>query len=260
MRRIILVIFFLLVAAGFAAEPWNKKPYTEWSQKDVQKLLSNSPWAKSFNLRYAVLTQVRREMGQFATVPSEGEGGVDPEVIYTVYLRTAQPLREAVVRAAQLDKKYDRLNEEGRKAFDAQWSQFLAAVPGDKVIVQVKYEANTSEIDRRMANYWQTQTLGTVQTHAAMTGPDGKRVYAVAFWTGKGASREFQFAFPRAAGEFPDDAAIAVEFQHPSTLNNPITSAQANPDYDFGPRRDATNRVYVKFPLKEMQYQGKITY
>jgi hypothetical protein len=30
----------------FAADFWQSKPYTEWSDKEVQKLLSNSPWSK----------------------------------------------------------------------------------------------------------------------------------------------------------------------------------------------------------------------
>lgn len=252
------IIGLLMVTVAFAAESWTRKAYTEWSQKEVQRLLNDSPWAKSFNLRYAVLTQVRREVGQFATVPSEGEGGNDPEVVYTAYLRTAQPMREAVVRAAQLEAKYDHMDDAARRAFDAQWTQFLAAGPGDTVIVHVKYTANTSEIDRRLANYWQTQTLGSVQSHAVMTGLDGRRVFPTAFWTGKGASREFQLAFPRAPGDdYPRDAAVAVEFAHPNKLNEPALGER---ETQLSRSSETTTRVYMKFPLKDMQYRGKTTY
>ncbi|HTS50931.1 MAG TPA: hypothetical protein VMH05_23455 [Bryobacteraceae bacterium] len=37
----------LLLALGlWAADSWQNKPMAEWSDKDVQKILSNSPWAK----------------------------------------------------------------------------------------------------------------------------------------------------------------------------------------------------------------------
>jgi len=42
----------LLVAAFslMAADPWQSKPFTEWSDKDVQKILTNSPWAHSVSV------------------------------------------------------------------------------------------------------------------------------------------------------------------------------------------------------------------
>ena len=39
-----------LLASGalvlMAADVWNSKPYTDWSDKDVQKITTDSPWAK----------------------------------------------------------------------------------------------------------------------------------------------------------------------------------------------------------------------
>lgn len=36
---------FFVAGALFAADSWASKPFTEWSDKDVQKVVSNSPWA-----------------------------------------------------------------------------------------------------------------------------------------------------------------------------------------------------------------------
>jgi hypothetical protein len=38
---------FLLALGLWAADSWQNKPMAEWSDKDVQKILSNSPWAKT---------------------------------------------------------------------------------------------------------------------------------------------------------------------------------------------------------------------
>jgi hypothetical protein len=45
MKRI-LPLAMLFATSLCAAEFWQSKPYTEWSDKEVQKLLSNSPWSK----------------------------------------------------------------------------------------------------------------------------------------------------------------------------------------------------------------------
>jgi len=37
--------FLVLSAVALAADFWSAKPYTEWSDKEAAKLLSNSPWA-----------------------------------------------------------------------------------------------------------------------------------------------------------------------------------------------------------------------
>ena len=40
---------FLLVSLA-AAEIWASKPYTEWSDRDIQKILTDSPWARGVSI------------------------------------------------------------------------------------------------------------------------------------------------------------------------------------------------------------------
>lgn len=40
------LLLLALAAAALAAEPWKDKPYQQWDQKDIQKILSDSPWVK----------------------------------------------------------------------------------------------------------------------------------------------------------------------------------------------------------------------
>ena len=41
----------LLLAFGlWAADSWQNKPFADWSDKDVQKILTNSPWAKGISV------------------------------------------------------------------------------------------------------------------------------------------------------------------------------------------------------------------
>lgn len=249
MKRLslILTLVFLVLAATPVAiswsssEFWTDRPYTKWSEKEVKHLLSDSPWAKTVTLKHTILKQTRREFGTMSDVAGEGEGVSEPEIDYTVYLRTARPVREGLVRMAQFEQKYDVLDADSRKAFDSKWEQFLAAPVNDKVIVQVKYSSNTSDQDRQLANFWQNQTVETIRDTAAMTGPDGVRLAPVAFWTARGAGREFQMAFPRPKIT-GDNSALSVELRHPTVTGEGAT------------------RIYVKFQLKDMKYSGAVTY
>ncbi len=245
MKRVLLV-FISLIAAAVAVSAlsdfWSDKSYDKWSAKDVRRMLTESPWGKTTTLRKPIIQQIHRETGQFSNLAGEGEGVPDPTVQYSVYLRTARPIREALVRQAQIEEKYEEMDEGRRKAFDQRWGSFLAADTSDKIIVQVQYTSNTADVDRQLMNYWQNQTAGTLQDRAVLIWPDGQRWAPVAFWAARGAGREFQLAFPRPK-EAREDGAIAFEFLHPAEI-----------------KIEGGSRIYTKFPLKELKYGGKTTY
>lgn len=244
MKRALFLLSALTVAVltvSALSDFWVDKPYSKWSAKDIRHLLSESPWGKTTTLRTPIIKQIHRETGQFSQLAGEGEGVPDPTVEYAVYLRTARPVREALVRQAQIDEKYDQMEDPAKKAFDNKWAQFLAANVSDKIIVQVQYSSNTADIDRQLMNFWQNQTAATMRDMSALTWPDGQRVAPIAYWAGRGASREFQIAFPRPKGD-REDGAISVEFQHPNV------------------KIEGNSRIYTKFQLKDLKYAGKVTY
>ena len=45
----IAAAFFVFVFCLAAADFWQAKPYTEWNDNDLRKMITNSPWAKSFS-------------------------------------------------------------------------------------------------------------------------------------------------------------------------------------------------------------------
>ncbi len=65
MRKAALIIgmgALALAAAVFAGDVWKEKPYKTWDQKEVQKVMSDSPWAQKI------------QMGGFGAAPSMGGG------------------------------------------------------------------------------------------------------------------------------------------------------------------------------------------
>src|SRR5580704_11488998 len=60
-----------------AADVWNSKAYTEWSDKDLQKIMSDSPWAK----RTSVLSlEGPTAPGIGGAAPGRGGGRGGPSV------------------------------------------------------------------------------------------------------------------------------------------------------------------------------------
>jgi hypothetical protein len=49
MKKISLLLT-LAALAVWAADFWDAKPYTDWSQKDIQKMMTNSPWSKQISV------------------------------------------------------------------------------------------------------------------------------------------------------------------------------------------------------------------
>lgn len=123
MKKIIPALLAVAVCL-WAADFWQSKPYTEWSDKDVQRIETNSPWSKqvSVSLGDAPAPNTGRskkgggggggggdmESGGGNLSPRAGTqdvgGGVIPNgggagLTLTVSWRTALPIREAVAKA-----------------------------------------------------------------------------------------------------------------------------------------------------------------
>jgi hypothetical protein len=70
MKTAILLLFPAALAL-WAAEVWAAKPYTDWGDKDIQKIMTDSPWAK----KVSVALPMAGGAGGGLTPPSVGGGG-----------------------------------------------------------------------------------------------------------------------------------------------------------------------------------------
>ena len=93
----LMVLLCLVMVIGVAAKG-ELKPWTEWSKKDAQKILDNSPWGK---------TQVLTDTSQTGTAPSTAIGDLSnaARLNYRIRFISAKPIRLAFLRLAQLDTR-----------------------------------------------------------------------------------------------------------------------------------------------------------
>jgi hypothetical protein len=81
--KAIAIVWSVLAVVTSAAAVWDTKPFMEWSDKDMEKLLTDSPWAGKASLTH------EREGANLGPVP-------DWHVVVSV--RSAEPIRRAVAR------------------------------------------------------------------------------------------------------------------------------------------------------------------
>jgi hypothetical protein len=190
MKNIVYAVLACAVlAAGVAAQ--KSKPWDEWSKKDADKILNDSPWGQSQSKGEAPggMPQTK-DAGK---TQNEGPGRyVTPTNYYIRYrLLSAKPIREAFARRLVLANP--------GKATDLQ-GQLQAAVDqgfGDFIIVAVNFEAPEP---KTVAQF--IQGLARLNT-AALTGKaylerkDGKRIELTEYRPPTADDTGGKFIFPR---------------------------------------------------------------
>jgi hypothetical protein len=243
MRKIIAFIIAAVAIASYGQGPWAKKDWKQWSKDDCAKILEDSPWASRW-------TQSNAKVANFATRTS-GTQGVGSEgelaVSYVVQLRSALPIRQAVVRQALIANKYDRLETPQQQAMLKQTEGFLNRNYDDIIVVHVIYGSNVPEYNRDLSAYWQSHyPEGTVPQEALLHGAKGQMVSAIRLISPKGGAQEFELIFPRVAEGKPvlepGEKGISVEFAAPAVGG-----------VDAG-------RVFVEFKADKMMLNKQLVY
>jgi hypothetical protein len=110
-RRAALIFAAACLCAVAAAAPqndWTQKPYSQWTMKEVEQILGESPWAQTRG----------KGIDPGVSVADFPLGtSVDPEDV-TLRLRSALPVRQAFARLRQLKAKYDAQDDKGKSAID----------------------------------------------------------------------------------------------------------------------------------------------
>lgn len=96
--------FSLTLPSGMQAQ-WNKKLYTEWSERDAQKLLNDSPWGKTdvFTDPSAMFGRPPNERQPSLAGPTQAPNAT--HVNFRIRFLSAKPIRQAISRILELKNK-----------------------------------------------------------------------------------------------------------------------------------------------------------
>jgi hypothetical protein len=235
--KFVLLLLLASLASAQSKDFWQKKDYRQWTDKECRKILEDSPWASQYSVSQVFIDPI-------ATDSTVRERQSNPTIEYKVQIRSAPPVRQALVRLSQINAKYDAMPEDGRKAFDQSTEKFLSARDPKLIVIHVSYTATVQNDDRDLARHWHSQNTETLKNFVFLI-VGGVKVPLSIYRPGEGASREFQFVFPREYNGRPvvgpGDKSLMLEFNHPNI-------------------RGTAARVLIEFKIEKMMMQGTPVY
>lgn len=206
----------LMAVVAWASDPWKDKPYQDWNQKDIMKVLNDSPWVKTIRVpaswdRPNIMSaggmsgqpnmagQQNGTGGQsgMPNHPAVGGGGMPSdngmgqgvrgmrEASFEARWISAKTMREALARMEVLNGKIGQPNAE----------QFVEETPPDyQIIVFGRDMAPFVKFDEAALakhSYLQVNRKKVAPANVKLSrGPNGKRVVAATFTFSKTANGE----------------------------------------------------------------------
>ena len=245
-RRILFTCSLLILFAASAAAQ-KTKPWTEWSEKDAEKILNDSAWGQtqtegdtsseaSSTSAITSTTAAResqvRNAGAAKNVES-GETKGPVAVHYRVRLLSAKPIRAAFVRMVELQgAPPERV---------AQLRPFVDRDFGDYIVVTISMDGNDRKRMGPAVEEISKADASVLKTTTYLERKDGKRVvlmdYRAPVQDGLGA----KFVFPRTVEGKPLIEANSGEVRFSTEVGKAI-------------------KISKRFKVSDMMYDGKLEF
>jgi hypothetical protein len=267
-KLIILIATLFLVGGSLAQKP--QKPWGEWTKKEAEKILADSPWSQTqtetdtSEMFYSPTT-----MGDTHARESQGATNQATTLKYYIRLFTARPIRQAYVRLLELDNNHvDEAAAEKRRA----WANLGAS---DSVIVTVACESSDRRYLGRAMQAFSSAVTAVLKNNAYLERNDGTRVFLAEYIPPGKDVFGARFVFPRTFNGEPfitnkgGSLRFHAEYESKANLdqsNNPSgeTSRRATTSPTAAGAGQAPSafkfKLDMKFKVADMSYNGDVEY
>jgi hypothetical protein len=199
LRRIfstILVLGFAAAMAWAGGDPWKSKPFQQWDEKDVKKVLNDSPWSRIVSVpapwasgdseggpgpALANASQDHSPDGGIMGTAGAGKPPAAPtvkEAQFIVRWASSRVVREAALRGAVLGGHLKQEEADKQAAQPLEIYQVLIAGPDMKPFQAADDKAFLEKTFLVLKKSKQRIPAASIEYQR---GPDGKTVQAVAF-------------------------------------------------------------------------------
>lgn len=239
MSRIVCVCVVTLTIVLAVSAQKETKQWTEWTQKDVLKILNDSAWGQtqvetqeaSGSTAAITSTTDQAALNRDASKPTQG--AVTGYIKYFIRFLSARPIRQAVVRKLQLEKPSMEMTE--------QLKAFADAGSTDYVVVSVVAEASDTKMGGSALQAFKSATLESLKEVTYLERKDGQRLQLMDFRP-------------------PINDGLGAKFVFPRTLHNQPFVNDETGQVRFNCQLSKTIKLAARFKVSDMMYDGKLEY
>ena len=177
-NRFLAALLLLLALITVAAQD-KGKAWSEWSKKDAEKILTESPWAQTqidtdtSQMFYTPTSDPRLGGRTTSTTDSRiAEGATNQAVSIKFHVRffSARPIRQALVRLMEIQQKPSA--EVAQRL-----TNFAEVQSKDSIIVTVNVESNDQRFTGPIMQAFNSAATGTLKNESYLERSDGKRIF-----------------------------------------------------------------------------------
>lgn len=183
-----------------------KQPFSHWSKSEVEAVLNNSPWARQQELRIKFDKETQKAAGSYSGVSGATAAQSEMEVtrqapvdfIFTLRLRSALPVRQALVRLKALENNVEKMSDQQRVAYETQVKGLLEcpACAGNYVVTLSSKSKDSPGADAVYATF-KGGRLADLQRYVYLANERGERRALIHFVAPRAPGDEAVFFFPR---------------------------------------------------------------
>lgn len=255
-KWVICAALLTVAAAPARAQFWEKKPWQQWTRQECDRILTDSPWARKFTT-----SEVRIQASGIRTGGTQ-ERETQPTIEYIAHLRSALPVRQAVVRKMQIQTRYDRMSDAEKRNFDKQAADYLNQDFSNRVVVHIIYQSNITALQQGLDDTWRASSTDLPADTYLISGR-GERIELMRFIPPEPAVPEFELIFPKQRNDQPILSPTDRRFQVQLPVINRSTPAfqtLMTGQLAFSSTALAETRVLFEFDVSKMMFKGKLEY
>ena len=239
MKRKVAFILVTLMAVAAVAQK-KEMPWTEWSKKDAEKVLSDSPWSKAqtdtdTSQMFYSPTQDPQRMGRSSNDGSrlaQGATNQSVNVSFQVRFFSARPVRQALARIMELENKPPA-------DVVAKLHNFAEMQSTNSIIVTVTFTSNDQRYSGIAMQEFNSAATGTLKNDSYLQRSDGKQLFLEEYVP-------------------PGKDGFGARFIFLRELDGEPFIKDANGDLRFYAKFPNGIKVDRRFKLADMMYQGQL--
>lgn len=218
----LLVLAAVCEKASAQQDAWMTKNIDEWTMSDISTIMNNSAWVKTQAVRLSFQSTSNTAPGSGANKIAQETTNTPIEFEFKLRLRSALPIRLALVRASQINANYDKLTKEERAALDSKLKGlFTCPACAEHYVLTLSSSSKNHPGMDAVFNSLNAAQLQDLKRYVYLLSSRGEKRDLVHFMPPRTPGEEAVFFFKRFDAQrkpllTPDDKQLIFRFSDPS--------------------------------------------